>query len=400
LAGVIQLFNFPTIKETGEAMKTISSKNRMLRCLAMIAFAIVTCASLTSANGLDSLNMHTLSSLPDGYCSATAIATVGGHNYLVAGCGSGIKIFDLSADTVPAEAGKIALMGMAERIAVSGTLAYVTVLNYGLVIVDISAPRQPALRGMLSRNGTPHGVAIKGSYAYFTDESGGVIAVSVANLSNPTVAGSLTFGTRTNDIAIAGNYAYVANEDSGLQVVDLAAPAAPARAATCALPRYSWAVALSGHFAYVAVLDSGLQIVDIADPLHPKRTGSWKPDTAAADYPGSFSIDAVTAAGSKVYLSFNDKFWIIDVSDSSLPVLKSSIAYMPYTHNVVSLSGSIAYVPGNYGIAVIGVQQPDAPIVYPALREPNSAICAKISGSTLYVGYGLMFNHGDLFSEG
>ena len=212
--------------------------------------------------------------------------------------------------------------------------------------------------------------------------------MSVADPGNPTVAGSLTFGTRTNDIAIGGNYAYVANEDSGLQVVDLAAPAAPARAANCALPQYSWAVALSGHFAYVAVLDSGLQIVDIADPLHPKRTGSWKPDTTAADYPGSYSIDAVAAAGTIVYLSFNNKFWIIDVSDSSLPVLKSSVAYMPYTRNVISLSGSTAYVPGNYGIAVIGVLHPDAPIIYPALIEPNSAMCAKISGSTLYVGYG------------
>ena len=71
---------------------------------------------------------------------------------------NGLQIIDVSNPSAPALVGSYDTAGMAQDVAVSGTLAYVVNFDDGLEIVDVSHPAVPVRVGIYDTPGHAIGV--------------------------------------------------------------------------------------------------------------------------------------------------------------------------------------------------------------------------------------------------
>lgn len=161
-------------------------------------------------------------------------------------CNGKFRIVNVSDPTALSEAAVFTYPKVAvSAVEVVGRYAYLDV--GGLRIFDVSSPTSPAEVAFLaSAAGFPHGLAVAGDHAYYLDYSQTlnapvIVDVDISNRAAPVTAGEWPLSPAmlsTQNIALAGRYAFVtANgclssdySDCGnlLLVVDVSAPAAPA----------------------------------------------------------------------------------------------------------------------------------------------------------------------------
>ncbi len=181
------------------------------------------------------------------------VAAAGGYAYVTwegcsmrSPCNGKFRIVNVSDPAALSEAAVFNYPKVAvSAVEVAGRYAYLVV--GGLRIFDVSSPTSPAEVAFLaSAAGFPHGLAVAGDHAYYLDYSQTlnapvIVDVDVSNRAAPVTAGQWPLSPATlstQNIALAGRYAFVtANgclssdySDCGnfLLVVDVSAPAAPA----------------------------------------------------------------------------------------------------------------------------------------------------------------------------
>jgi hypothetical protein len=245
---------------------------------------------------------------------------------------------------------------------VSGNFAY---YNSGPVLyaVDVSTPADPQIVGEVTLPDDIAKIAVKGSVAYVTLGTAGLCTVDLGNPSAPEVAFCLQGIGRSGDVAVAGDYLYLAGESAGLRVFDLENPTHPVVVGTYDTPGRSWqvSVARSGSCTYAFVADGqwGLRIVDVSTPSSPVEVAH-----VDASMSPEFISDFHDVAISGGYAFVTDSWEglrVFDVSTPSSPVEVGGRngTYMPLS---VAVSGSTAYIAGS-SVVAFDVSVPAAPEV-------------------------------------
>ena len=109
----------------------------------------------------------------------------------------------------------------ADKVAISGTRAYVAAGTLGLQVYDVSDPTAPLLLRTVDTPGDARGVAVSGTTAYVadTDEGLQVIDTSDPDPLNWAIIGDLGTSGTAFDVVVSGTTAYVADGASGLQIM-------------------------------------------------------------------------------------------------------------------------------------------------------------------------------------
>jgi hypothetical protein len=267
--------------------------------------------------------------------------------------------------------------GGVNRIAVVGTLAYVTTGVSGLRIVSIADPTHPVELGHYDTPGDAVGVAVQGNYAYVADWDGGLRVVDITNPSTPEEAGFCCYSPPepAENVAVSGNHAYVAKDEWGLWVVDITNPAAPIEVGYY----FAWTkgVAVSGNYAYLAVVNGGLAVLDITNPAVPVQVGGYAT-------PGN--PHGVAVSGTYAYLAaWRAGLRVVNILNPAAPSEVGSYDTPGHARGV-TVSGNYAYVADELsGLRVVNITNPAAPFETGFYDTPGEAYGVAVSGNCAYV---------------
>lgn len=240
----------------------------------------------------------------------------------------------------------------------------------GLGIVDVSDPTVPTQIGSLETDGFLSGISVVGQYAYIADNSLGLRVVNVSDPTSPVEVGNSSVPTDARDVMVSGDYAYVADGVNGLWIIDVTNPTAPNAVGSYDTPGRARSIYVTESHAYIADSYSGLQVVDISDPQNPTGIGSYS-------IPGS-TYD-VAVAGSYAYVAADFGLRVVDISNPNAPVEVTVPTTTPVTD--VSVKGEFAYGVGPRHLIVFDISDPAAPTVIANYEFPS-------------------FGSGDVFSDG
>jgi parallel beta-helix repeat protein len=198
------------------------------------------------------------------------------------GVNQGLGIADISTPSEPLALSFLALNGPPTSTFLRESTAYVTT-EFSFEIADISNPKSPAKIGVLDFTGgfgrqagadVASDVAISGSMAYITLSKLGLAVVDISNPAKPTLLTTYRAPemVKPNSIIVAGDFAYIG--DRNVKVVDISNPKEPALAAVCEIEGATQHMVLTEGILYVASGSAGLQAVDVTDPSHPRVVAS------------------------------------------------------------------------------------------------------------------------------
>jgi hypothetical protein len=244
-------------------------------------------------------------------------------------------------------------------VAIDSNYAYCA-MRWGLMILDVSAPDSPFF---VSQVYMPHGIAkrvvVAGSYAYVVHDSSDLQIVDISSPSDPVLAGSYKTPGNALDVAVAGNYAYVADSSAGLQIVDVSNPAVPALVTSYDTPGLAYAVTVVGNLAYLADYNS-LQIIDISDPSNPDSVGAY--------FTPGYALDLALVGNYTYIVDSSYGLHIVNVADPSAPDSAGSYGVPTKTRDI-TVADSLAYViyccPGYYPhgvLSILDISDPTNPV--------------------------------------
>ncbi|TET35060.1 MAG: hypothetical protein E3J72_13175 [Planctomycetota bacterium] len=212
---------------------------------------------------------------------------------------------------------------------------------------------QPKYIGWYNTPGTACGVFVVGNLAYVADGSAGFSIVDISDPTSPSEVRTIPMVIPALDICVAGNYAYIATGES-IAIYDVSVPGntSTTPVSNPAISGAPVAVQVVNNNAFVAAESAGMVILDISDPSSPVLMGAYNPTTA---------IEGVFVEGTTAYLAGNGKFYIVDVTDVTLPALTGEVE-IPYSGVEVRRRGTYALVTfGSGGLGVIDISDPAVP---------------------------------------
>jgi hypothetical protein len=280
---------------------------------------------------------------------ARGVAASGQHVY-VADLLAGLHVVDVADPAAPEIIGSVAVPGRALSVAVYGTSVLVTGREAGLHVVDVTQPASPILIGTADTPGEAYHVALAGDVACVADSSQGLQMIDLSNPAQPQIIGSRDTPGSALGVAVSGSHAYVADGMSGLHVLAITNPSSPYLLASHATPGSAVGVAISGTHAFVAdYYWSGLLSFDVSNPNLPAYAGgvqtqnAWRVATS-----GDFAFVASGDAGLDV----------VDISnpEGAAPLGQAGVAWA----DEVVVSGSHAYVLGEYGLYAVDASDPSS----------------------------------------
>jgi hypothetical protein len=282
-----------------------------------------------------------------------AVTAVGTTAYL--GSGSAFVVLDVSNPAAPSALGSTVVPAAIDKIAVSGSVAYVAAGAAGLRVLDVSDPAHPVEVG--HADGPAYDVAVSGTYAYVA--SGGLTVYDVTNPASPVQVGSWGTASSAGRVVVAGEFAFVASPGGyGWQgtTVRVSDPAHPVDVGYFNMGQGrgepNWTdLALAGNLVlatqagyseYAGAVPS-MGIFDVSNPAAPIGLGGYGISTAPGGY-------AVAASGPFVFLAYSNQLGVISLSDPHNPVLASSHALNPAaTPAAVGLAGHLVLVADREG---------------------------------------------------
>jgi len=209
-------------------------------------------------------------------------------------------------------------------------------------------------------------IIVVDNFAYIASGDG-LRIVDVSNPLTPTIKGTYLreqLGSNAEDLAILGNFAYIAAADAGVQIIYIGS-GGPSFQGTYYDPtkQNAYCIAVSGHFAYVQCSYS-FQILDISNPSLPTLRSSY--------YTGGISRNecGVTIFKNFAYIvTVGSVLTILDIHDPENPRL--IVQYQNdqlKSATSVTLSGNFAYIVDGWGwggsdggIQILDISTPDTP---------------------------------------
>jgi hypothetical protein len=208
----------------------------------------------------------------------------------------------------------------------------------------------------------------------FFGSGGGVYVLDAMVPDNPTKSSEAlhTQGVVTGLFYdTLDEWLYIAAEKAGFEIWDVSDIINPKKLGCCYIAVDVLDVFVSDHFAYVTNgedygIAPGISIWDVSDPSDPEYVGFFY---FVRDYD-------VYVSGSYAYVVGEYDFRVIDVSNPWEP---QEIGSCPIPGRIVSVSGSYAYVIDYYGLRIIAVTTHPAMLI---------SCLAQVHTSTLLTGEG------------
>jgi len=315
-----------------------------------------------------------------GHIGGDCYAICAQGDYIYAGDGPSLKVFDAHDISAPVPLSYIVMPNFVRDIALSGNLAYVAAGD--LIILDTSDPASPTLKASY-RLGEAEGVFVSGTTVYVANGSGGELDIlDVSDPTSPTFLGEFRVGFlhHAHSVAVSGGTAYIADHNKGVAIVDVQNPQSPAFITEYRTPDVARDIVVVGNLAYVADGEDGLLILDVSDPSSPTLRGSHDTFTEAR---------SVVVSGGVAYLtSRGGRFELIDVTNPDAPALLG-FCYLEGNNWMVHLQDDKAYVACEMkGFQVVNVADP----AHPSVVGSYSARCRSwnfsLSGPYAYLAGG------------
>ncbi|MDD4308781.1 MAG: beta-propeller domain-containing protein [Candidatus Cloacimonetes bacterium] len=127
----------------------------------------------------------------------------------------GLFIYDRSNQSY---VGEIALPGWAQKVKVSGNLAFVVTRQGGFNIVNIANPASPTLLASYTTAGYASMLDVSGNLVAVSSDSGGLYLFDVSDPTSPTLVQRLTSCGYVNTAKFIDNKLYVASRDQGILI--------------------------------------------------------------------------------------------------------------------------------------------------------------------------------------
>ena len=245
-------------------------------------------------------------------------------------------------------------------------------------------PSQLTLMSTVTPAGDVRSVKTQGRYMYTLENYNSFRVYDVQDVSYPRLLSSLTLAGDPIVMTVSGNYAFLARSNSaGLQVVDISDPGKPVLTSTLTsgVPAYAYDMYADGKYLYVTYdgATDAMYIYNIENPSSVSIVGNTP----------SYGGDArgVAVQGKYAYMTEvgTDSLRIFDISTPSTPVFRGYIDLGTIDPTDVVVSGDYAYVGDSSYIRVIDISSSTAPVLKASLAAINNQ-ALHISGNYLYAG--------------
>jgi len=227
---------------------------------------------------------------------------------------------------------------------------------------------------------------------------GGLSMVDVSDPFSPEVVSSYSYGVTmlATDVATHGAcllagmttlpYEGEVIQAHGLLILDVSEPEAPTFLSLYDLEGSAASgeaggigVAVQGSLAFVTDMDEGLHVVDISDPAEPRRLAKIDTDGRACD---------VEVRGDYAFVADDDAVRIFDVSEPR--DAREMPECCPVPARRLAVSGGYAFaVDQSFGLSVIDISNPEAPVVTATYQAPGSEADVAVWGDHAFVAGGV-----------
>ena len=327
-----------------------------------------------------------------------AVQVAGGYAYAADG-GSGLLVIDLLSAGSLSGVGSVSLPNDPNAVAVRKNYAYVGAgepLTSGpsFWVLDVEDPENPAVRGSCDA-GYPVAICISGRHA-FVGTLGGLSVVDILDPLLPNAVNTYSYAASmvATDVVAHGacllasmiTFPYGAEEIQahGLLILDISEPDAPEFLAMYDLQGFAGSgetamigVAVKESLAFVTDMDEGMHVVDISDPVEPRLLASMVTSGRACD---------VEVRGDYAIVADDDAVRIIDVSDPRHP---ETMTACDVPAQRLAVRGGYAFaVDPSFGLSVIDISNPEAPVVTATYQTPGSEADVAVWGDHAFIAGG------------
>ncbi len=262
-------------------------------------------------------------------------------------------------------------------------------------IIDISNSESPTLIGSLSTKYSSNYIDLSKdeSKAYLSNHGFNIIDIS--NPTMPSIIGTYNNGhPRIGKFTINDNetIAYTVDSSVGLQILDISNPTLPVLISTydpsenCMIngvsasrsncEGYGISLSTDEKILYLACGWNGLKILDVSNLSLPVLIGTLDINERISNVILSSNEDIA-------FISGNQKFMIVDITNLKSPSLISSSIWASNGYNEIKLSNdeTKAYLGGtNYGLHIVSIANIDSPILIGKFYETINNVAPQISG--------------------
>ncbi|MBP9864577.1 hypothetical protein KBC54_03970 [Patescibacteria group bacterium] len=246
------------------------------------------------------------------------------------------------------------------------------------------------------------GVAVKNKIVYISGTASNsgksdFFVINALDGANPTIAASLNTGPGLNDVVVTSTFAYVASADSSnqLQILNISATATPTVIKSFTLTgnnEEAMSIAVTGTLAIIGTeADSNkeLYIVDISNPSSPVIKSS-------VEIGGD--VNRIIVREQTVYLatsSSTSEFFAINISNPNVPTISSKVNLVgtnPATGIYVSPDDHRAYITRDQAggtspeVLIYDVTAPSSPILLGSSEFAASIPSVFVADSLLFLG--------------
>jgi hypothetical protein len=200
-------------------------------------------------------------------------------NYL-----SSLWIVDVSNRNSPAELGRLDIDG--NSLAVTDTLAFITIPDSGLAVVDVSDPGNPERIGFCSLLGGVEDVEVSGNYAYVGTSIDGLHIIDISDPRHPLEIDDFRGGA-VAPLVIAGNYIYAAY-NGRVFILDISVPSqvCVAGSTEALFYQYPQDMTIAENYVSLTVGFPSIKTIDVSSPESPEIVGYY------GDWGGGYCIEA------------------------------------------------------------------------------------------------------------
>ena len=309
-------------------------------------------------------------------------ATVHGSNAFLADGTSGLSVIDISTPASPRVVAWSDTPDICSGVAVEAGLAYVADGTSGVRVLDVFSPTALNQSSTYPLSGeVSYSVAVSDRRLFISrgdgSTTGGVQIVDVSDPSHPVDIGFFDAGSSVFDVRVSGDYAFVGTATKGLQVFNISNPSSPVLEGglTYAGSVGAANVEVAGD-RIVLGLGAGVVVADVSVPSRPSLLSSF----LTSLNPTSFDM---TVRGSTIYVANGEiGLHILDFSNPG-SITQTGLCNTPGTASGVAVSGELALVADSSSLQVIDVSDPSAPVIRSSL--PISAYSVTTTGSYAFV---------------
>ena len=337
---------------------------------------------------------------------------------------SGLRIIDVSDRTSPIQTSFKTSMGIAKRISLNSTFAYIADGNdfafpqappvtTGVEIFDVSNLSDPVSESIFDSEGVePIELVYNAQNVFLVDAGYGLQVIDVEAPETPKRVGFYPLAGAL-DVVVSGNYAYLAIGYGGMQIFNVTTPENPIYVGNYDPAGFVRGLTINGQYAYLAAGDdgsgnvdptnSGVQVVDISTPAAPQGVDFVQTEGEP---------NAVAVMGKTLYLAVGDNGsgrvspvnMGLQLFDITTPTDVKTSGFVATTGNpnrlALSTDGNKVYIAdGTYsaagsqdvtGLEIISAADKAHPSKVSFFNTPGAGFDVTVSGNYAYFADGYL----------